>query len=502
MSQGKSAPRVSGGIPWWIWIAAILGTLLVAVIVLEEQNPPDGKELIANAFEAAEAREPDVLESNIEQLRKLDGYEDQLQVLDGVRAIFRKRDPRALRILKPYLSHEDISLSRPATVYSAMANERMGNLAGAIELYLANANLDDGSAKAWSLVMEIYYSIGVFGPASEAAEKVLTADPDDQRARELIPTIQHMLGETDAAMTGWKELLATEAGRATTTPEIVNTYLTALVDRNEYKEAFEFLTANASLVSSPALAADILILNGEFDQYDLLRGNGDVDIPNDQIYAEWVEAERILADGDADLAFDMLQETVERFGRHPPLLKRLQTIAIDSGHQEVAAVCGKNLERIHDLRQQKADATRAIGTDISDVEQRLDISKLAQRLGDPLGTEFWISAAAKVAHKQSLEIKKRVYSISPSTRLLIPFKEPVSNRQISADPGSGLNPEPLNANNPVDSPSLDPEPEESAAPPSEDAETESGSETAASDESGPEDETAAEPSSQETPTDE
>ena len=95
-----------------------------------------------------------------------------------------------------------------------------------------------------------------------------------------------------------------------------------------------------------------------------------------------------------------------------------------------------------------------------------------------------------------------MHSISLSTQLLIPFEEPESNREISADPVSGLNPEPLNANNPVDRPSQDPEPEEPAAPPSEDAETESGLETAASDESGSEDETAAEPSSQETPTDE
>ena len=166
-------------------------------------------------------------------------------------------------------------------------------------------------------------------------------------------------------------------------------------------------------------------------------------------------------------------------------------------------MCGKNLERIRDLRQQKTDATRAIGTDTSDVEQRLDISKLAARLGDPVDMKFWTFAAAKVAHKkEAREIRELVYSSSPSKRLLIPFEEPKSKREISADPVSGLNPEPLNGNNPVDSPSQDPKPEEPAAPPSEAAETESGLETAAPDESDSEDETAAEPPSQETPTDE
>ena len=280
----------------------------------------------------------------------------------------------------------------------------------------------------------------------------------------------------------------------------MNTYLTVLIDRNEYEEAFEFMFANASLVSSQALAADIMILNSEFDEYDRLREQ--VTIPYGKIYAKWVEAERFLAEGDTDLAFDMLQETVERFGRHTPLLNRLQTIAVDSGHQEVAAVCGKNLEQIRDLRQQKAAATRAIGTDISDVERRLDVSKLAAQLADPVQTKFWILAAARVAREQSREISKRVYNISTPTRLLIPFEEPESNRESSADPVSGLNPAPLNANNPVDRPSQDPESEESAEPPSEDAETESSSETAASDESNSEDEAAAEPSSQETPTDE
>ena len=45
MSQGNSTPRVSRGVPWWLWLIAVLATAMVVLGMLVKQSAPGADEV-------------------------------------------------------------------------------------------------------------------------------------------------------------------------------------------------------------------------------------------------------------------------------------------------------------------------------------------------------------------------------------------------------------------------------------------------------------------------
>ena len=54
MSQGNSVPRVSGGVPWWLWTAALLATVAVVLGTLAEQEDETVLDVFRRGVEAVE----------------------------------------------------------------------------------------------------------------------------------------------------------------------------------------------------------------------------------------------------------------------------------------------------------------------------------------------------------------------------------------------------------------------------------------------------------------
>jgi len=186
MDQGKTVPRVSGGLPWWLWLTAIVLTACVAIVILAEFNKESPEDILAKALQAVEDREKDTFLQHKEEYERSGGDPDQLRILEGIEALVTTRHPRAVQILEAYVDHEDAELQGLAIKFSAEAYQAMGDAKSARMLHLKYAEANPTDARPLLMLLHLYNASGATRLTIETANKILELDPEDRATSEIL----------------------------------------------------------------------------------------------------------------------------------------------------------------------------------------------------------------------------------------------------------------------------------------------------------------------------
>lgn len=419
MGQENPVPRVSGGVPWWLWLLALTATAGVVLMIVADREVETTAEIFDRAVKAIDRADGQTVAQCLASLEQMGGADDQVAILKGVTAGATDRDPRSIEILAPYIDHPNDQYRRLAIKFSARSHQKMGNSEQARLLHEKYAEIDPSDPSPHLLLLQLYLDAGALDAARDAAQVILELQPENRNAREAIAMIQAVTGEADEAKQLYRDLLKTEGDRAAASPDTIKNYLNTLLKTGETDTALEFTQENLALVTDPAIRIELYIRSNQLDEAEEVLTGLQL-APENPLFLE-LRGGRAINDGDWELAVGLLTQAALQMPRSIPVFERLEYSARNNNQPELAEACRDNLDAIHELEQQLENAARAIGSDMKDPELRIRVAEIAEELGRPTVARQWLNSAARVAPDRQIEIQKRLQSLVRPDRLLVPI---------------------------------------------------------------------------------
>ncbi len=481
MGQGKSVPRVSGGVPWWLWLVAIVVTAAVVLGILLSQEEDSLDVVFDRAVTAADQREVDVFNESFEEFRRRGGSNDRIGVLEGIRAGATNRLPRSIKLLEPYLNHSDQQLQALAVKHSGINHQRLGDADAARLMYLKCIELAPEDVRPRRLLVGLYMAAGAYGPAAELAEEILELDPKDQSALDSIVTAQVATGRINDAIEVYQSHLETERDRVVASPDFVAGYLDCLRQTGQADTALQFLEDNETLVIRSVLRARIYLSSNQLDELDKILNVSDEDEPTHQP-AELplkmrFEAARAMESGNWRQAISLLGQTILYLPRSSEVFEALKRAAVEDGDTDLVDACQANLDGLQEVQRRMQDAVKAVGSDMKDPQLRVDVAEIATELCLKLDREKWLQAAVNVASAEQLLTIEQQTGLTWPGLPLVPIPSaygaaPTNDSSESTDAGNSDDAEPDSAaesSETSDSSSVEPAPAEPSETPTEES---------------------------------
>lgn len=434
MGQGNSVPRVSGGVPWWLWLVAALATGMVALGIMVQRSTPGADEVWAAAVDNTKHLDANLLKENLKSYRSLGGDADRTNVLEGILAGATNRSPKAISILEPYLEHDDIELRTLATRFAAVAHQRDGNLPRAEELYLAYRELAPDDPVSHLLLMQLYQSAGAVVAAAEAAREVLEIDPSDQSAEQLIAQAYQDTGELTKAIDAYENILDSDAAIAAADPGTLNKYLKCLMLAEKSSSAADFIKQNRVYMNNSVIPVAVFLKNGMTDEANQVLTEIELqqERQDDPRQSGWnireslegirVKAAQLDESGETEQAIPVLIETVTKYPRSKEVYEQLANMAAEVGDKELEEVCRQNIVKLREIERQIPDAVKRIGNDLKSVDLRLAVARLQSELWNDTEAASWVKAASYIAGTGHQALRDLLMSVGRPKTMLVPFK--------------------------------------------------------------------------------
>ncbi|MEO2034596.1 MAG: tetratricopeptide repeat protein [Planctomycetaceae bacterium] len=405
MGQGKSIPRVSSGVPWWLWLVALLATVAVVLGIIADQDHETAADIFERAVQAIDAQDGETLVQCLESLEQLEGTEDQVALLKGIQDGGTDRDPRSVKVLAPFLDHPNTQYKKLALKFSARANQKMGNSDRARELHQEYAAIDPSDVSPHLLLMRLYMDAGAFQSARDAAAAVLKLQPENRDAMGTKAMIQVVTGESQEAKQLYATMLKTEGDRAAASPDTIKNYINALLKTDEADAALKFTQENPELLTDPVTRVELYMQTNQLDEVNEILNGLQLE-PDSPLFVQ-VRGARAMNDGDWELAVGLLTQAALQMPRSVSVFEQLESSATNNSQSELAEACRQNVEALRRLEQQMESAIVAIGDNMNDPELRLKVVDVAEQMGRYNEARQWLNSAATVAPGRQTEILKR-----------------------------------------------------------------------------------------------
>ncbi|MCH2200965.1 MAG: hypothetical protein MK102_03270 [Fuerstiella sp.] len=426
MSQGNSIPRVSGDVPWWLWLFAGLSTVAVIIGIAASQEKETAEEIFARGITimddpAMQMSDTDLklVEECLISLQRFEGVDEEITILKGLRAVITNRFPRCVQVMEPFLNHPDIPKRKTALKCSAIACSWIGDADRARQLHEQCASVDPADPVPHAFLMRLYNNAGAFSPAIESAQTVLENEPGNVEAMELIGQIKVETGDMDGAKEWYSRMLETEQDRLTASPDVIKNYVNVLIKTDGIEVAFEFAEENASLLSDEGTQLTLLMGNNlVFEASNLIQS---MEPTPDNPFLAQLEGLRAFNAGSWETAVGMLAQAAIRMPRSTQVFEQLKLAAEKNNQADLVQACLENLDAIHKLEKQMYDGMQAIGDDMVDPELRLSVANVATDLGRLLEAAEWINRAANVCSERQSEFAMRTQNLKLTTQLLVPI---------------------------------------------------------------------------------
>jgi len=421
MNQGNLVSRVRSGVPWWLWLIAGAMTLAVVVGILSAQKKEDPGDLFDRAVTAAERSDIDTLAGLMAELAGYEGHQDEVTVLQGIEAALTNRDPKAVRLLNPFLDHKEERLRGLAIGYSATCCRRIGDAVQARDLLLKAVSLAPSDAQIHRQLAEFYENVGALQPAFEEAERVLELDPEYKYATQMMARLHMEQGRLEKAIEIYESVLDTPGKRISSSPDTVKRYLGCLLRTGRADTALVFLDDNPSIVTEPGVGLAIFMECGETSRArDVLELMGFND-PNSSLMVR-LKAQDAVDEENWDKAIGLLAQGILVAPRNRPVFELLQLSASKNNMPELEQVAAANLQAIRDLEKQYHQAIVDIGDDVEDADLRLNVARLATELGKIAEARHWTASAGQVDPARQAKILAKLGETDVMREPLVPFE--------------------------------------------------------------------------------
>lgn len=463
MNQNSPKPGVRGGIPWWIWVSAVVATVAVVIGIVTSSIPDDPEELYQGAITSIEASEMDDLEKVLTKLRKFPDYESHVILLQGMQAAAMNRDPRAIELFEEAQKNE--SLKPLALQKAGLSHVRIGNFDDAIKCYDESVRLSPEDTETSQLMSaRLYANVGALRHAENILTQVLDANPESRSAWESRGQIRSELFDFAGAAEDLGKILETPGDRAAASPETISRYVRCIVAMNDderMKKANEEL--KAELPDTDGVLKGLL----EFAAGDVeavqQRINHHVADPSMPTPMYTLEAIVALHEGDASLASEKILQAIQLKPRDVGIFELALKIFQQAGDEQKTLAAQQNLDQLASFKASFLDVVDAIDSDVHDADKRLEAADLLLEMGNyPEAIRWWTIAGMVDPTRREESQKKMLEAGQIVPKPLVPLVPEEDAPQTQSEP-----PEASSESSDADSTEADPQTETNSATTSE-----------------------------------
>ena len=459
MGQGNSVPRVSGGVPWWLWLAAIIVTALVVFGIFVDQEEENLDVLFARTRTALDERQKDRFKECLDEYRRRDGDSDRVAVLEAIDAGVSNRYPKSITMLEPFLEHADPVLRTLAIEYTGFACQNVGDENAARLMYLKCIEMAPANLRSRLLLLGLYAAGGAVQPAAELAEEILKLDPTNQSAAAVITVAMVSTGQLPEAISLFETLFETEGDRASASPDMITSYLNCLIETDQTDVATQFYDENESIVSDSKIKMTLYLKNGRLDDADAFLKQSEAQPGS--IAMTRLKAARAMQSEDWDLAVRLLGHAVLALPRSIQLFRELEQAATKGNKPALIESCQANIQGIRELQQNMQMAIKAIGNDMQNPQLRLAVAEAAEQLALQFEFNIWHGAAFTVASDERTKSLSTEPAITYPSKPLVPIPTAFGASSASGSDDNGTDSEEATTETVEPSESKESTPEES-----------------------------------------
>ncbi|MEZ6063356.1 MAG: hypothetical protein R3C19_23670 [Planctomycetaceae bacterium] len=411
MSQGKSVPRVSQGLPWWLWILLVLISVAVFSGLYFSTATEDPAEVFQSAVEASnQGRVPEV-RAAIARLEQYPEYEQHRKLLEGRAAVLEMRDPKAIELLEEVQDHPDLRGLALASI--AQSYRRIGEIEKSVASLKAAIETDPTATRPRISLTALYMDLGALALAVRESEAILEVDPENSDARKLAGNAFWEMHDYEKAAEQFRDAMKTPGQRSAASPEELERYLKSLIRTGNIDLLMEFADENGSLIADDVLRAEILIrqgddvgLKGLMDKVKEFGGN-----PNGVTKLKALGA---IHEGDTAKANQILQGLVAITPRDQEAWELLRDSALKLNKSDQASIAQQNIDQLKELDQQYRTMAFEGTRRLDSAETFIQLGDLALEVGDYELVFSWYQRAGVIDDEMAraaIEKRRSTYNL-------------------------------------------------------------------------------------------
>lgn len=383
--QRPVQPRVSSGIPWWLWGLLLIVGGGTAISVVIKLLPNDPEKLYQDALTGVENKNVELLEQNLKKLKKFPNYARQQKLLEGISLLGGSRPLLAVPPLTEAAGDENDpnkELRSQALQYLGNAYAQADQRITAIQIFETMLKEDPDSIIARQNIAAILMEMMAWEEALEHLD--LLVEKKFKPAQVL-----NMRGEIRMGLEQYKEAAEDFEGAVAADPtDPMNvTKSTKLVDclvkAGSFEKAAEIAASGQQLVAQSTASAEMLLqkedLDGALSALELIRAESPNALAPSRTFARIMLKYNTKEKAEEGLV--SLRGAVMYSTRDIELYRLMAELAQIAGETDLAGLAQQNVVLLdamnNDFKQRLAEVIKTRDA----YEPRLQLADLAVATG-------------------------------------------------------------------------------------------------------------------------
>ena len=396
MPQAPPKPRVSGGIPWWIWLLLVIVTGSVVTSGIIRMIPEDPEKLYQDGLAAFDQAGGAGLGALIQRLDRFPEYASRVQILKGYEQIATARPLKAIPFFEKV---KDDPLTRQKALSGlGMVYRRVDDRKQAAE-YLRLAiqeNPDDRNARgSLSALLDEAHALELLtAELREIIDRKLATSPAivlRQRGKSLFE-----LDRYEEAAVDFEEALKAEVDKRSKA-EITEELVRCLQLSGQFEKSLTLVDEIAANINREGHRTAALLELGRIDE---AKAALDKALPGAEMNAEIqiLRCKWLLTQPKETAAAAMhdIEQTLIGAPRNLDLYRAALELARHLNRDQDSELFAENVRQLELLQESYKSQRDLAARNLDDARGRIAAGDLAAELGDIVAAQKWYAAAEKV----------------------------------------------------------------------------------------------------------
>lgn len=404
MSQSSAKSRVSSGIPWWLWLLAVVVTGSVVIGALLNLIPDDPEKIFQDAMKNVGPKE---LPALIERLEKFPERAGHVQLLKGMEQLALSRPLKAVPFFEK--AQESDAVRAKALGSLGVVYLRINELPKAQQYLLSSIKEDPKDLQVRQLLCSSYSETanltGLIAQLSEMLELKLEKNPGaslQQRGKAFM-----LLDRYEEAAADFEAALKVETSSKTVS-ELAEDLIVCLKATGKSERIPEFVDHIAAAAERDALRAEGLLAQGKVEEAKAAIENALVGSETD-LQVQKARGRLALSQGSDEAAkiLSEVSQTLLTSPRDAELFSILTDLARLAGKGDDADVYERNRLKLEELQKEYARQRDKAIQNPQDVQALMLAGDMAAEFGGEKLATKWYNAVERIEPAQYSTLESR-----------------------------------------------------------------------------------------------
>jgi tetratricopeptide (TPR) repeat protein len=382
MSQKPATPvrpRVSTGIPWWIWLTLVVIGGAILLTIVTNSVPDDPEALFQAALIAADEKKVEPIMLAQEKLQAYPEYADQLKLVEGIMFLGRQRPLKAIKPLED--AAQNPKLRGKAMYYLANARAQAEDPRGAIETFETVLKEDADAHPARESLAAMSHQRMAYDVAQEHLAVLIEKQHNPAKAYQARAEIRMELGNFAEAAADFESSIKEDANdpmNSQKAEKLVECYL----ELNQPEKAI----AMADQIDRPAMK-NVLKAYDQLARKDLAGALATVEnirreAPTDE-KAAILLAKIAIEENKPEKLKDAVTNLngVIYYSRSLRLYQAAADVARAAGDEQLAGLIQQNIDLLEPMQKDYYERLNSITRNPEDSDELFQLAELAGNVG-------------------------------------------------------------------------------------------------------------------------